>query len=38
MSMGALFIGWGAAVRGRETKSLQVFQEALVGSRGSIAG
>jgi hypothetical protein len=27
--MGALFVGWGAAVRGRETKSLQVFQEAL---------
>jgi hypothetical protein len=29
MAMGALFIGWGAAVRGRETRALQVFQEAL---------
>jgi hypothetical protein len=27
--MGALFIGWGPAVRGREQKSLAVFQEAL---------
>jgi hypothetical protein len=29
MAMGALFIGWGEAVRGREQKSLEVFQEAL---------
>ena len=29
MAMGALFIGWGPAVRGRETRALQVFQEAL---------
>jgi hypothetical protein len=27
--MGALFIGWGSAVRGREQKALEVFQEAL---------
>jgi hypothetical protein len=27
--MSALFIGWGPAVRGREQKALQVFQEAL---------
>jgi hypothetical protein len=25
----ALFVGWGNAVRGREAKSLQVFQEAV---------
>jgi hypothetical protein len=30
MSMGALFIGWGAAVRGRENQALQLFQEVLV--------
>jgi len=29
MAKGALFFGWGTAVRGRETKALQVFQEAL---------
>jgi hypothetical protein len=29
MAQGALFIGWGNAVRGREQLSLQVFQEAL---------
>ena len=29
MAMGALFIGWGPAVRGREQKALEVFQEAL---------
>ena len=29
MSMSALFIGWGAAVRGREQKALEVFQEAM---------
>jgi|SRR5919199_6241330 hypothetical protein len=29
MAKGALFIGWGDAVRGREQKALQVFQEAL---------
>lgn len=29
MAMGALFIGWGPAVRGREQKALAVFQEAL---------
>ena len=29
MAMGALFIGWGPAVRGRELKALDVFQEAL---------
>ncbi|HEY7269207.1 MAG TPA: hypothetical protein VH951_05225 [Dehalococcoidia bacterium] len=29
MAMGALFIGWGPSVRGREQKSLAVFQEAL---------
>ena len=29
MAMGALFVGWGAAVRGREQKALEVFQEAL---------
>lgn len=29
MAKGALFIGWGPAVRGREAKALQVFQEAL---------
>jgi hypothetical protein len=29
MAMSALFIGWGPAVRGREQKALQVFQEAL---------
>ena len=29
MAMGALFIGWGPAVRGREQKALGVFQEAL---------
>jgi hypothetical protein len=27
--MGALFAGWGAVVRGREQKSLEVFQEAV---------
>jgi hypothetical protein len=27
--MGALFVGWGPIVRGREQKSLEVFQEAL---------
>jgi hypothetical protein len=29
MAKGVLFIGWGPAVRGRERKALQVFQEAL---------
>jgi hypothetical protein len=29
MAMGALFIGWGPTVRGREHKALEVFQEAL---------
>ncbi len=29
MTMGALFIGWGSTVRGREQKALEVFQEAL---------
>jgi hypothetical protein len=29
MSMGALFVGWGAAVRGRENQALQLFQEVL---------
>jgi hypothetical protein len=29
MAMGALFIGWGPTVRGREQKALEVFQEAL---------
>jgi hypothetical protein len=29
MAMGALFLGWGPVVRGREQKSLEVFQEAL---------
>ena len=27
--MNALFIGWGAVVRGREKKALQVFQESI---------
>jgi hypothetical protein len=27
--MNALFIGWGGVVRGRETHSLQVFQESI---------
>lgn len=29
MAQGALFIGWGNAVRGREHKALQVFGEAI---------
>ena len=29
MADDALFIGWGAVVRGREQKSLQVFQETI---------
>ena len=29
MAVGALFIGWGQAVRGREQQALAVFQEAL---------
>jgi hypothetical protein len=29
MAKGMLFIGWGPAVRGRERKALQVFQQAL---------
>ena len=29
MATGALMIGWGAAVRGREQKALQVFNEAI---------
>ena len=29
MATGALMIGWGAAVRGRELKALQVFNEAI---------
>ncbi|MBV9328221.1 MAG: hypothetical protein JO352_31275 [Chloroflexi bacterium] len=29
MAMGAVFIGWGPAVRGREQKALEVFQEAV---------
>jgi hypothetical protein len=29
MAMGALFIGWGPAVRGREQKALEAFQEVL---------
>jgi hypothetical protein len=29
MAKGVLFIGWGPAVRGRERKALQVFQEAV---------
>ena len=29
MAMGALFVGWGAVVRGREQKALEVFQEAV---------
>jgi hypothetical protein len=29
MADDALFIGWGAVVRGREQKSLQVFQETM---------
>lgn len=29
MADGAIFVGWGAAVRGREAKALQVFNEAL---------
>jgi hypothetical protein len=29
MQANALFIGWGPVVRGRETKSLQVFGEAI---------
>jgi hypothetical protein len=29
MAGDALFIGWGAVVRGREQKSLQVFQETI---------
>ena len=29
MAMGALFIGWGSTVRGREQKALEVFQEAV---------
>jgi len=29
MAMSGLFVGWGTSVRGREVKSLQVFQEAL---------
>jgi hypothetical protein len=29
MPKGALFVGWGTAVRGREQQALQVFQEAM---------
>ena len=29
MAMGALFIGWGPTVRGREQKALELFQEAM---------
>ena len=29
MTTGALMIGWGSAVRGREQKALQVFNEAI---------
>lgn len=29
MATNVLFVGWGAAVRGREGKALEVFQEAL---------
>jgi hypothetical protein len=29
MAMGALFVGWGLTVRGREQKALEVFQEVL---------
>jgi hypothetical protein len=29
MATGALFIGWGSVVRGREQKALQVFNEAI---------
>ncbi len=29
MAMGALFIGWGAGVPGRERQGLQVFNEGL---------
>lgn len=29
MAQGALFIGWGAAVRARELQALQVFNEAI---------
>lgn len=29
MAAGALFVGWGPAVRGREQRALQVFDEAL---------
>ena len=29
MAMGGLFIGWGPAVRGREQKALELFQEVM---------
>jgi hypothetical protein len=29
MAMGALFIGWGAPVRGREQRALELFAEAM---------
>ena len=29
MSMGALFVGWGHPVRGRESKALQLFDETM---------
>src|SRR5438132_12687612 len=29
MAKGAMFVGWGAAVHGREQKALQVFGEAI---------
>jgi hypothetical protein len=43
MSESALFIGWGPAVRGREQKALQVFQEVVrfytgLAQRGEISG
>jgi len=34
----ALFIGWGEVVRGRESKSLDVFNEALQYYRPRVAG
>jgi hypothetical protein len=43
MAKGALFVGWGAAVAGREAKALQVFGEAIqyytrLQGRGAIDG
>ena len=35
MADAGLFIGWGAPVRGREAKSLEVFSEALAWLRNT---